>query len=593
MIKNINNTKTSVGNLKFKFKYLLVSSFLTLGFSINATWASGFDLPVVSTSSMALANQSTALAEDASVIAFNPAGIANLNGYTANINVLNAFMDIQFKNAVSYYGASNYRPTGMPAADPVMVRGLTSGRMAPLYQPIPSIFTSFQVADFAYLGLGIYAPYGNTIAVKPNTVLRYTLENSAMMAIDAIPTVSFKIADSHMLGLGLIIQYFHMELSQFADISPAILITALTQVNDAYNEIPAGAGTLGLNNLKRSIVKNGVYPKVVKNVKNIFRNGTMDAHMHMNGSHIGVGVNLGYLWKITDDINLGLSYRSPIKHKLKMAVHWEPPEESKTPFAGRDFVQLAKHTASIGGIINLEAADIKVYYKDVIDGLLESGFVPKEKGEMAMTTPQTASIHFSYRVIPELTLMTDFTYTNYSVMKEQVMKFENAKHAFNTKPLDFVDFPHADRGDYLKSLNSNVKKTILGMNWRDTFKGGLGIIYQPFEDLQVRGGFQFDSSPIRENKYRATMAPDNHRLIFGLGAKYKFLEHHSVDFAYTLLYVLPARSEWNDFCGKATDFGDGSMACMATYSQTKVDFNTKAHFLGLSYSFHYDTSKNK
>lgn len=596
MPKNINNysgLKTSrKDNLKYKISSLAFIGFLFVALSLsNNAQASGFDLPVVSTSSMALANQSTALAEDASVIAFNPAGIANLNGYSANINVLNAFMDIQFKNAVSYYGKSNYRPTGMPEPQPAMVRGLTSGRMAPIYQPIPSIFSSFQVADFAYIGLGIYAPYGNTMAVKPNTVLRYTLENSAMMAIDAIPTVSFKIADSHMLGLGLIIQYFHMELSQFADISPAILITALTQVNDAYTEIQ-GSGPI--NDLKRGIVKDGVYPKVAKSVNNIFRNGTMDAHMHMNGSHIGVGVNLGYLWKINEDINLGLAYRSPIKHKLKMSVHWEPPEESKTPFAGKDYVQLAKHSAAILNIVPLgEVANIKVYYKDVIDGLLESGFVPKEKGEMAMTTPQTASIHFSYRVIPELTLMTDFTYTNYSVMKEQVMKFENVKHAFNTQPLTYAEFPSADRGNYLKSLNSNVKETILGMNWRDTFKGGIGVIYQPLEDLQVRSGFQFDSSPIRENKYRATMAPDNHRLIFGLGAKYKFLDHHSIDFAYTLLYVLPATSEWNDYCGKAVDFGEGSMSCMATYSQTKVDFNTMAHFIGLSYNFHYDTSKKQ
>lgn len=588
---NINNINVfsksgTKGNLKHKFAGLILTSACALSLGSNQALASGFDLPVYSTSSMALANQSAALAEDASVIALNPAGIANLNGYTTNVNVLNAFMDITFKNAESYYGRSNYRDPSQPAPEAKMVRGLTSGRMAPLYQPIPSIFSSFQLADFAYFGLGIYAPYGNTIAVKPNTVLRYTLENSAMMAIDVIPTFSFKIAEDHLLGLGIIGQYFHMELSQFADISPAIMITALTQVNDAYKAAE--------DDMARNLIKNQVAPEVTKNVNRYFQNGTMDTHVHMDGSHIGFGVNLGYIWKINDDINLGFAYRSPIKHKLKMDVKWEFPKESETPFAGKDYLQLAEQNASAIGQTP-KAADIKVYYKDVIDGLLESGFVPKEKGSMELTTPQTASIHFSWRVIPELTLMSDFTYTNYSVMKQQVMKFEHAKHIFNPQPLEFVQFggDAKKREAYLKSLNTDASDAILGMNWRDTFKAGIAFIYEPFEDLQVKTGFQFDSSPIKENQYRATMAPDNHRFIFGLGAKYKFLKHHAVDFAYTLLYVMPARSEWKDWCGKTTEFGEGSLACTSSYSTTKVDFNTMAHFIGLGYSFHYDTSKNQ
>lgn len=548
--------------------------FITSLFAGSA-FASGFNLPIQSVSSMGVANQGGALAEDASTIFFNPAGIAKLDGYSVNANFMNAFIDITYANAKSLYSRSASDLNAKQAS----VLGYTSGRMAPIYQAIPSVYASAQINDLAYFGLGIYVPFGSTIIYPNETVLRYSVMSNAMMGIDINPVIGFKINENHSLAFGLIGQLFTVELAQYADFSPALKLNSMKQLDDIANEKGNSIPLPGIKNL----VNQTAIPIIKEFTERVFRSGVADGRVDMASKDFSFGLNLGYLWDITKDIRLGISYRSPIRHNFKMNVKWSMPKRGV--FA--DGWETEKPEMEVFGVKGGGGLVDKDY---IVKAVRASGFVEKEKASMEIVTPQSASIDFSYRVIPELTLMTNFTWTNHSVMHKQVIIFDNAKTAANPKPISSVPV-NPNEGSkytkYLESLTVTTPRSIVKPNWQDTYKTGLGAIYQPIEDLQVKLGFQFDSSAVRDVENRASYVPDNHRFIFGFGLKYSFLKYNTIDFGYTFMYILPAKSHANGWCGAPSDTGESSVACVSSRPETWVDFKSNAHFLGLGYNFHY------
>lgn len=554
-----------------KFKLVI----LALSLFAGSAWASGFNLPIQSVSSMGLANQGGALAEDASTIFFNPAGIAKLDGYSVNASFMNAFIDIKFANAKSLYSRSAADLNAKQAS----ALGFTSGRMAPVYQAIPAIYATAQINDYAYFGLGVYVPFGSTIKYPNETVVRYSVMNNAMMGIDINPVVGFKINDNHSLAFGLIGQLFSVAIAQYADFSPALKLNSMKQLDDIANEKAAAIPIPGIKNL----VNQTAIPIIKEFTERVFRSGVADGRVDMSGKDFSFGLNLGYLWDITDDIRLGISYRSPIRHNFKMKAKWSMP--NRGVFAEGWETEKPEMT-----ILGIKGGGGLVDRDYIIKAVRAAGFVEEETATMELVTPQSASVDFSYRIIPELTLMTNFTWTNHSVMHKQVVMFENAKTAANPKPTSMTPIsPNAGSKytKYLESLTVTTARSIVKPNWQDSYKAGIGALYQPMEDLQLKFGFQFDSSAVRDTKNRASYVPDNHRFIFGLGLKYSFLKYNSIDFGYTYMYILPAKSHANGWCGAPSDTGESAIACVSSRAETWVDFKSSANFLGLGYNFHY------
>lgn len=123
----------------------------------------------------------TAVADDASAIFYNPAGLVNVKGTEINSNILITSPVMEYDNSITHdYTRSK--------------------------QTIPggSLFISTDKLKSVALGLGIYAPFARSTNYSSNDAV-YDFEQSAtFVRMDAVPTVAFNLTPHIALGVGLV-----------------------------------------------------------------------------------------------------------------------------------------------------------------------------------------------------------------------------------------------------------------------------------------------------------------------------------------------------------------------------------------------------
>ncbi|MEA3504279.1 MAG: outer membrane protein transport protein [Bacteroidota bacterium] len=124
-----------------------------------------------------------------------------------------------------------------------------------------SLYMTGKVNDKLSLGLGIYTPYGSTTIWGDNWRGKYVIQDISLKAIYFQPTVSYKISDKFSAGVGFVITYGDVSLNK-----------AIPLQNSNGQ---AGQSTI-------------------------------------EGSGISYGFNAGLVFRPTDKLELGLTYRSEI-----------------------------------------------------------------------------------------------------------------------------------------------------------------------------------------------------------------------------------------------------------------------------------------
>jgi long-chain fatty acid transport protein len=111
------------------------------------------------------------------------------------------------------------------------------------------------------------------------------------------------------------------------------------------------------------------------------------------------------------------------------------------------------------------------------------------RGIAKLTTPAVASVGASFAVTPEVSLLAEAGFTQWSVFEELRVRFANP-----AQPDSFQEY-----------------------DWKDTWLGAVGVRYQPDPDWILRAGVAFDESPTR-NATRDPRIPDSDRtwLAFGV-----------------------------------------------------------------------------
>lgn len=256
---------------------LLKSSVLLVAaaFSLPAL-ASGYHFGTQSVSSQATANSSAAEAADPSTLFYNPAGLTQLEGTQATINVNLVAPSIKYSDAEAYY-------PGRPGSQEP-VKGQTSGSIEPSDVVVaPHLYASHKLNDRWSLGLGAYVPFGSGTEYQRDSVLRYNLNELGLKTMALQPTVAFKINDNHSVAVGLVAQRTEAHLRQYANFGPALAARGIGQ----------GSG-----------------------------NGNADGYAQVKGDDWGFGYNLAWLWNINDSARLGVNYRSAIRHTLQGEAEW-------------------------------------------------------------------------------------------------------------------------------------------------------------------------------------------------------------------------------------------------------------------------------
>jgi long-chain fatty acid transport protein len=191
-----------------------------------------------------------------------------------------------------------------------------------------------------------------------------------------------------------------------------------------------------------------------------------DGDLELTADDWGIGYNVGVLVTPVESLRLGLSYRSRVHHTLSGRAKFSVPENAEP--------------------------------------LTSTGLFRDTGASADITLPDRLSLGVAYEVSPQLSLLGDVTWTNWSTFDELRVDFDNPAQPDFSEPQD----------------------------WHDTFRYSVGARYQVTDDIVARAGFAFDETPI-DDDMRTPSIPGNDRLMFALGAGYRLTDDVIVDFAYT------------------------------------------------------------
>ena len=235
---------------------LLVVALLVQGVA-PAAWAGGLWMYERGTPEVGTANAGVAArAEDASIAASNPAGMSRLDKAEIMIGIQPVITDVKFQPGPG-------TTTTGPAGDGGVVLP-TAG----LYyvQPLGKDWR-FGLSVGSYMGLGV--------KYEDNWVGRYYVQESALITLDVMPTISYRVNDWLSIGAGPVFQY-------------------------AY--------------LKTTVAVNNVLPL-----------GAPDGQLEYKADSFGFGGGGGILVEPWKGTRFGLTYMSPIEQDVQGSAHLLEP----------------------------------------------------------------------------------------------------------------------------------------------------------------------------------------------------------------------------------------------------------------------------
>lgn len=234
--------------------------------------AAGFALSEQGASGMGNAYAgAAAVAEDASTIFFNPAGMTYLpdNQLVIAGHAIKPSVDFSNHGSRSTVGSPMTGGDGGDAGDWVFV---------------PNLYYAKAVTERLRLGIGVFAPFGLKTEYSDGWVGRYHALKSDNNTLNFNPAMAFKVSDQVSLGAGLDYQRVEAELTNALDFGSICYGTP-------------GLGAANCNALHITPQQSDGYTKV-------------------KGSDWSWGYNVGLIVQPTSSTRVGLSYRSEIKHQL-------------------------------------------------------------------------------------------------------------------------------------------------------------------------------------------------------------------------------------------------------------------------------------
>lgn len=234
------------------------------------TMAAGFQLTEQSVSGLGRAFAgSAAIADDASTIFYNPAGLTALDG-----------KELILGASLIALGADFDKDTGFDAIGQPLTGG-EGGDVGKL-GGVPILYYAQRLNPEWVFGLGVNAPFGLATDYDPDWVGRYQAVYSQVSTLNINPSLGWKINDNWSLGFGLDLMHFRAKLTNTVDYGAV----CFGQVN------PVTCSALGLT------------PQ------------SHDGYAEIEGDSWGFGFNVGAMWQ-NDSTRIGLHFRSKVDQELE------------------------------------------------------------------------------------------------------------------------------------------------------------------------------------------------------------------------------------------------------------------------------------
>jgi len=206
-----------------------------------------------------------------------------------------------------------------------------------------------------------------------------------------------------------------------------------------------------------------------------FAPGSADGAVAVEGSNWGTGYNFGILWEPMAGARFGLAYRS-----------------------------------QIGNTVTGDAtfADVPAPFQPIF---YDQGFTA------ALDLPASISGNFFYQVDSHWSVMADITWTNWDVLQEIVINFEDPLTPTATLP----------------------------QHWNNSFIYSGGVHYSA-GNLTYKLGLAFDETPIPSPEYRSPRIPDSDRTWVAFGMTFRTSETLSFDVGYAHLFMAEGPTNFTD-----------------------------------------------
>lgn len=145
---------------------------------------------------------SAAVADNASTIFFNPAGMTQLGGFQLSTGVSGVGTSYKFQNDGSSGGLLGSGGNGGDAGG---------------WNAVPNLYVSGRLTDNIFLGFGISSPFGlSTEYDNSNWIGRVQAIKSEIRTVNYNPSIAYRVSDKVALGFGINYQTIDTEMTNAA-----------------------------------------------------------------------------------------------------------------------------------------------------------------------------------------------------------------------------------------------------------------------------------------------------------------------------------------------------------------------------------------
>jgi long-chain fatty acid transport protein len=258
-----------------------------------AVQASGFALLEQSGSRLSTAFAgSGVVADDATSIFFNPAGMGRLE--QAQAVALTSGIEI----------TSEFRNSGSAAAFGQALGD--AGGDAGDWNVVPGAYLAVPWGDRFTVGLGVNAPFGLKLVYDDGWIGRFQARRSEIETLNVNPSLAMRVNDRLSIGAGVSYQRLQAELTNAVNFS-AVVAQGVQQLI-AQGQIPLAAA-----------------PGILA------ANAGLEGDARVRGDDTGWGFNVGVLFDASDTTRIGLAYRSAIEYDVRGTIQFTPPATITNP----------------------------------------------------------------------------------------------------------------------------------------------------------------------------------------------------------------------------------------------------------------------
>ena len=291
-----------------------------------SAWGSGFYLLEQNASGLGRAFAGTAaIADDASTIFFNPAGLARLEGLRVSAAASAINVNTRFGNSGSV--AALGQPLG------------GSGGNAGGLATVPAMYLSVPFAGSWTFGLGVNAPFGLKTDYDAGWIGRFQALRSEVKTINVNPTLAWAPTPQVSFGIGLNYQRLQATLTSAVNYSAVVY-------SGAYSSAYAAALQQGATPTQAAAAAAGAAGALLQAA------GPLEGTTRIEGDDTAWAFNLGALFDVGEATRIGMAYRSAVKYDVGGDVSFQAPS-SAVPTAAL-IIQVASGSVLADGPVGLD-----------------------------------------------------------------------------------------------------------------------------------------------------------------------------------------------------------------------------------------------